>query len=344
MLEVAGSLCGLHAQLMSSAELTLWARVDGIRRADVAEALWESRSLFKTWAMRGTLHVLPSSEYGMWQSGWGTYDHYLKGAWFKNFGMSREELEGIIDAVGTCLEGKVLTREELAARVAERLGSPELGDKLRQSWGAMLKPASFRGQLCFGPNRARNVTFTHPRTWLDAGPAMEGRRALSEITRRFLVANGPATREDYARWWFMSPAKAGRLLEGLEDAVRVQGTGCWMLAADLAEAESNGRVETVRLLPGFDQFVIAATLHADRLLSGSYKPRIYRPQGWISPVVLVDGRMAGVWEYEKKPARLAVTVEPFGALSAGAKKGVKAEAESLAAFLGASDVELQFAG
>jgi hypothetical protein len=115
-----------------------------------------------------------------------------------------------------------------------------------------------------------------------------------------------------------------------------------MLAADLSQAESGGPTETVKLLPGFDQYVIAATLHAERLLSGPFKARIYRPQGWISPVVLVDGRIEGVWQVERKRGSLAVSVEPFAALTKRARAGVSAEAESLAGFLGAADVDVQF--
>src|ERR1035438_4743592 len=62
MLAVARRLCGLHAQLMSSAELTLWARVEDLDRRAVARALWEDRTLVKSWAMRGTLHLLPADE------------------------------------------------------------------------------------------------------------------------------------------------------------------------------------------------------------------------------------------------------------------------------------------
>src|SRR3954466_4440066 len=59
-LEVASTLCGLHAQLTSSAELTLWARVEGLQPDTVSNALWQDRCLVKTWAMRGTLHFLPA--------------------------------------------------------------------------------------------------------------------------------------------------------------------------------------------------------------------------------------------------------------------------------------------
>ena len=66
MLEVVADVAGLHAQVMSSAELTLSSRVDDLGPEAVRHALWEERSLVKTWAMRGTPHLLrrPSSRYG----------------------------------------------------------------------------------------------------------------------------------------------------------------------------------------------------------------------------------------------------------------------------------------
>jgi hypothetical protein len=65
-LEVVRQICGLHAQVKSSAELTLWARVDDLEPDAVQKALWEERSLVKTWAMRGTLHLLSAAELPIW--------------------------------------------------------------------------------------------------------------------------------------------------------------------------------------------------------------------------------------------------------------------------------------
>ena len=48
----------------------------------------------------------------------------------------------------------------------------------------------------------------------------------------------------------------------------------------------------VRLLPAFDQYVVAAP-RDERATTAP--ERIYRPGGWFSPVLLVDGVMAGVW-------------------------------------------------
>ncbi len=66
LLAAVADICGLHAQVMSSAELTAWARVEGIEPGAVGRALWEERTLVKTWAMRGTLHLLPASELPLW--------------------------------------------------------------------------------------------------------------------------------------------------------------------------------------------------------------------------------------------------------------------------------------
>ena len=54
MLAAASELCGLHAQMLSSAALAVWARVDSLERGAIQRALWEDRTLVKTWAMRGT--------------------------------------------------------------------------------------------------------------------------------------------------------------------------------------------------------------------------------------------------------------------------------------------------
>jgi len=60
LVEVVRDVCGIHAQVMGSAELQLAVRVDGITQADVREALWERRTLAKTWTTRGTLHIHPA--------------------------------------------------------------------------------------------------------------------------------------------------------------------------------------------------------------------------------------------------------------------------------------------
>jgi hypothetical protein len=69
------------------------------------------------------------------------------------------------------------------------------------------------------------------------------------------------------------------------------------------------------------------------VLPADARGRVYRPQGWLSPV-LVDGRIAGVWSHERRGSAVAVQVEPFEAVEPAVRAGVEAEAERLAAFVG----------
>ena len=342
MLPIASRLCGLHAQVMSSAELTVWARAEKLGRQDVQRAVWDERSLVKTWAMRGTLHLLPAAELPLWHAALSTSRRYLRpAAWKKYFDISMEELDAITDAIGRALKNRVLTREELAKEVGRLTGSAKLGTKLAQSsWGVMLKPAAFAGGLCFGPSVAQRVRFTHPSTWLSPSQrAFDLQTATKEVTRRFLAAYGPATHRDLARWWNGGGIVTGRQwITSLGDEVapvKVEGSAAWMLAADVPEIKNVRPGRSVRLLPGFDQYVVGASCHVEQLMpTGALRSRVYRPQGWISAVLLVNGRIYGTWRHEIGGMRVKVVIDAFSEVPSWVRRGAEEEAERLAQFLG----------
>jgi uncharacterized protein YcaQ len=340
MLAVTARIGGLHAQLMSSAELALWARVEGLARTAVRDALWRDRTLVKTWAMRGTLHLLPSFEYGLWQAALSNYRHWLRPGWLRAFGMTARDHQRLSAAIGEALEGKVLSRAELATAVYRRTRSARLRDWVLQSWGSMLKPAAYQGRLCFGPSSGQNVRFAGPDAWLGVREEHDPQEALREMARRFLFAHGPAAREDLRRYWHVSVAAARKLFEDCGAVpVEVEGEEMWMLPEDAKEAARARPAQSVRLLPAFDQYVIGASRHAERLMPGAFRPRVYRQQGWLSPVLLVEGRMEGIWRAERKGKSLLVRIEPFGKLPRAVTRAAALEAERLASFLGGS---LQF--
>lgn len=337
---VAGDIGGLHAQIMSSAELSLLARVEGLDRDALQASLWTHRTLVKLWATRGTLHLLPSAELGTWLAALGTYTK------FGNAG--RADIDALAKAVGRALDGQVLTREELALEVERITGSTLFGGWVRSSWGSYLKAASFRGLICFAPGDGTQVRFTSPAVWLGRGiDRPDPADAVRAITRRFLGAYAPSTPEELVRWWNGSNARTrgARMLAALgEEAVEVDvgGKRAWVLARDLPAMTSAGAPDVARLLPAFDPWVIGAARH-DPMIDPRHVPRVFRPQGWISPVLLVDGRIVGVWKHERKSRDVVVELAPFGRLAARARALLEAEAERLAAFLG-RELSLGWAG
>jgi hypothetical protein len=114
----------------------------------------------------------------------------------------------------------------------------------------------------------------------------------------------------------------------------VEGRTAWALAGDVKAMAAAKPIGSIRLLPAFDPYVIGSSRHTESLMPGPFRPRVFRPQGWLTPVVTVDGRIEGVWTWERKGSKLTVAVEPFETFPVAVRKGIEAEAERLAGFLG----------
>lgn len=336
-LGVVRNLGGLHAQLMSAAELSLWARVDNLPRSTLEEALWRERTLVKTWAMRGTLHLLPTQDFPLHIAARQATLPKRPPSWYTYHGVTPDEAEAILNTIPQVLSDKPQTREALATAVAKQTGNPKLRDLLLSGWGALLKPSAFAGDLCFGPNQGQNVTFVRPDRWLGDWQAGEPREAIKELVRRFLHVYGPATLDEFARWWGVAASQVRPVFKALADEmteVTVEGWRAWALNDSLAAIETAVMTPTVALLPFFDPYTIAIARHSEHLLDETHKGRVYRAQGWIAPVVLVNGRIEGVWEQDKQGSRAAVRIELFGSATPEIAKGIASEAKRLGEFLG----------
>jgi hypothetical protein len=335
LVEVVSDVCGLQAQVQSAAELQLWARVEGVTVEDVRQALWERRNLVRTWAQRGTLHLHAAADWPVYAAALGTHDRWWKGAWLRMIGMSAEELRRTLDAIRDSLGARPLTREQLADKVAARGGSGSR-ERMLSGWGEMLKPAAFEGALISGPPKGRSVTFVRPDRWLKGWKTVEGEEAMPEVLRRYLAAYGPSTREEFAAWWGTQPAPAGRVLASMPDGeleqVEVGGRTAWARSVDVSAMRAKPRKPRLALLPAFDVYTVGFRPR-DQVVDGRHAKRVFRQAGWISPVVLIDGRAAGVWSHELNGGRIDVTVEPFGGFTALQKKAIVGEADRLGAFL-----------
>jgi hypothetical protein len=323
--------------VMSAAELALAARSEGLSPERVQEGLWERRELVKTWCMRGTLHLLPSRDLGLWAAALSRRSQWRREAWLRYFGVTLEEMDSLIAGIGASLDGTGKTREELAAAAPEHLA-----DQLLRGWGTLLKPVAYQGSLVFGPNRGRNVTFVHPERWLGHLERPDYDEALREIFLRFVRAYGPATHEDFARWWGGDAAPARRVRESLGEQlepVEAEGRQAWVLAGDVDLLRELDPPRSVHLLPNFDLYTLHYRPREAFLPAGTYD-RVYRVAGWISPVVLYDGAVAGVWEHKKRPRKVELRVELFVRETKRLRAGIQRESRRLAEFL-SLPVELQ---
>jgi hypothetical protein len=348
---VTAALAGVQSQVASSAVQVLAVRGDDAA-PDLDRLLWQDRALVKTWAMRGTLHLLPAHEWRTWIAVLRTREWHITPGWERYHGITRAELDAVTAAIPEALAGDPLTRDELADRIAAITGHTHLGEQLRSGWSAVFKPAANRGLLCQGPPQGTSITFTDPARWLSLD-GKDGRHAdpdpeaaTGEVLARFLDAYGPATRDDLARWLGVTPKAARQALASHADAlveVDVEGHRAWMTPAGATAAAASGPAEGVYLLPGFDPYVLAPLSQRAHTIPAGRVEAVSRAAGWISPVLLVDGRVAGTWEPTVNGAATTVAVTPFARLP---KRVVAAAEDHLASRLAptlGSDVRLRVA-
>jgi Winged helix DNA-binding domain len=301
LVEVVRDVCGIHAQVMGSAELQLAARVDGIVQADVREALWERRELAKTWTTRGTLHVHPSDELALWTSALRAVEE-------------PEDAE-VTAAIGEALRGRRLTREELADAVVERVG-PGPRERLTSGWGWFLGDAAAAGLLCFGPPEGTKVTFVHPEDWLGPRRQWAPDDALAAVVRRYATTSAPVGLRQVREWL------AAKVDVGVPDV-----------------SPMPAGASSVRLLPEYDPYVMGFR-ERDQLVPPAVAAQIKahgkgRFEGAAgTPLLVVDGLAAGIWRRRKTAKRIELTVEPTRRLTRAERAAVADEADRIGAFLG----------
>jgi len=294
---VARRLAGVQAQVASSAEQAVAVRRPA-RVAGVDEALAD-RTLVRTWAMRGTLHLLPADEAPAYLSLLAAARTWAKPAWQREFA-TLEQLDALAAALVPVLDGAALTREELVAAVAD----PSLHAHLASGWGTVLKPLAWQGLLCNGPPRDGRPTFTSPAGFLPGWPGLpDADVAAAAVIPAYLGAHGPANPDRFDQWLLRGATPKARLRRWFADLVEggvlapvtVDGEELVIRAADRDDLADAAPVPGVRLLPGFDQWVLGPGTSRPEVVPPTHRARVSRAAGWIAPLVLDAGRTVGTW-------------------------------------------------
>ena len=214
--ETVRAVAGIQAQVQSSAELGIALRRGAAAVGDTSVAIATGK-IMRTWAMRGTLHLLDPVQGGALLALLATSRRWESRAWQANYGLGPAELEELIAIVRNALGGRVLTREEVIETVLDETGSRELEAHMRSGWGGILKPLAWLGHLCNGPSQGGRVTFTRPDTWL---PDWRGLPAVPEAARiaipAYLRAHGPATMATFHAWLARGVCRAAEVRRWFE--------------------------------------------------------------------------------------------------------------------------------
>ncbi len=338
-------------------QMSIWPRVKGARLRDVNSALWKDHSLVRAWGMRGTMFLLPSDELSVFVRGSVRRAAYNLN-WAIRHSGSKEDVDKLLDRVAEILE-EPRTRTDLAQILTESHGyktkskaAGGWGDKrkvphvkvgaISLSIGFLLHIIRARDVICSGPNQGTEASYVRADKWIKNWKDVSQEKAERELLVKYLKAHGPATINDFAIWegLYMKDAKDiwSKEAENIVE-VEIEGSKASILESDLSELEGAKIDEpVVRLVPYFDSFLLGHKSHLN-IVDEKNRKKVYRSQGWVSPVVLVDGRALGVWSHVQKRDDLEVRVTPFSKLSSQVSDRVKEEMSDLGRFLEFSSVK-----
>ncbi|PZR97784.1 MAG: hypothetical protein DLM69_09360 [Candidatus Chloroheliales bacterium] len=340
LVDVVSEVGGIQAQVITAAELDVGVRVADVTQEQVRTEIWQRRNLVKTYGPRETLHLLPAVELPMWMAAMRARAALHETHPYASAGLNSAQSKAVLIAIGEALDGRALSREELAFEVGRRAGdwAKEL---MASTWGSFLRPAAYAGLLCFGPSQGSRVTFVRADQWVGNWQEIEPAQALADVCRRYFAAYGPATHTDFGHWFALKPGEARQVMDSLGDElaeVKLENRRAWVLAADAKDFSEHSQ-ESLRLLPQYDCYIIGSP-QRERVVPATTKAHVLtykrgRYEGATGlPVLLIDGVVAGLWERRQRGKRGELKVEAFAPLTASQREQLEAEVARIGRFLG----------
>ena len=260
----------------------------------------------------------------------------------ERFGISREEGYTVSALILERLAAGPLARPAINAAVRPKV-SKRVRNWMDKVWSILRIPFA-EGLVCYGPEENNQVTFVRSDHWLPRAEPVPESAAQIALLRKYLGAYGPANVHDFSHWAGLPMSVSRKTFSDLKEElceVSVSGEPCAILQEDLPLLTlRNIDRDSVRLLPLFDPYLLA---HAEKyhLVEQLHYKRVYRNQGWISAVILRDGKIAGTWSYVIEGKKIVVQITPFKRLPTSIRKLLEFEAATLSAFLG-KEVEMQY--
>ena len=328
---ICGDVCGVQAQIMSAGYLQIWARSTSVSVNDIEDLLWRKRTLVKTSLMRQTLHLIAAEDFHLYISALRASRAAPVLRIMAKFGITEAEANDLTVTIVDALASGPLSRQAIRAHVKTR-SSKRVRAWMEKVWSIMRLPVS-EGLVCYGEGDGNEAMMIRTEQWLPAlakKKMLPAQAAQAELLRRYLHAYGPASMRDFSHWSGIPMAELKKNFPSLPDGL-AEIDGRFLLSEDASILHRASAADSVHLLPSFDVYLLA---HAakDHLLEQAFYKRVYRNQGWISPVVLVNGIVVGVWSYEPKGKRLEVVISPFRSVEKSVRAAIEERAESLGQF------------
>jgi hypothetical protein len=196
----------------------------------------------------------------------------------------------------------------------------------------ILFAAELDGLICSGKSKNKKLTYALLNERVPSPKLISHDEALAKLAVKYFSSHGPATIADFSWWSGLSLTEAKKAAEMCRKEFtveKIESSEYWY-SPNIASAHYT---QSPVLLPAFDEFIIS---YKDRsaVIPQNISKKIISNNGIFWPVILLDGKIAGLWSRVNGNKEILIKTEFFGKLPAKSASLLKEALETYSHFAG----------
>ena len=341
VVQIVKDVGGLHATSSTTPYLSLYMRCSQFVKEDLEVELYDKRTLGKVRCVRKTIYIQPKDRIPIvWKP---TARQVIPES--KGFMTNRGVTEEVYDRLSADILQMLRGREKTAAEIKATLKTDADVSSILYfmcDQGLLIRGRSVKG---WRDRRHRYALFGDyfPDLQLEK---FEESEAITILVSLYLASYGPASEVDIAWWTGLGKTKVRQALKELEDqlvevSIPEIGEGFFVLQADMKQVEAvkPPREPVISLLPYLDPYLMGYK-QRERYLDQEHYDLVFDRSGNATSVILVDGKVIGVWDFEDSEEPLA-KVFLFQEIGKILREEILVEAERLGEFIAEAKVKVK---
>lgn len=302
--------CGaMQAQDYPMAKWAIGLRLPGATEEQIEQAIVGGR-IIRTHLMRPTWHFVAAEDVRWLLALTAPQIRSTSGAMLRQLELDRKTFDRSNETIAKALQGgNHLTRAELMLEL-ERTGIKT--DDFGSTY--LMFSAELGALVCNGIKRGKKQTYALLDERVPPTAILSREEAIGELTKRYFTSHAPATLKDFIWWSGLRAADARKGLEmnrSMLVSEEIDGQ-TYYLPDSLIKPQDDPA--SLHLLPAFDEFMVS---YKDRTaaLDAHLTKEAITGNGIFKPVVVVNGKIAGIWRRSYKKDSITVEKTLFGELS-----------------------------
>jgi hypothetical protein len=293
VIKIVKDIGGLHATTQTTPYLSLYARKPDFRRQDLEDELYKIKSLGKIRCIRGTIYILSKEMVSFYYIATKKILEKSTLKYLEFHKVSLQEYDVLSSSILSLIKGREMTAKQIRKEL-----------NIRNDISSVLYLMCDQCKLI----RSRSPRYSlfkeyFPNVLLNG---LDEIQAQTILVIQYLNSFAPVTEEDISWWTGLNKTVTGKILKSIHDKIVHVKINNFedifiSLKSDIKNLEKvKGKaVSIVNFLPSLDPLVMGYKKR-DRFLDKNNYHNIFDRSGNATSTILLDGKIIGVWDLEKR--------------------------------------------